>query len=155
MWTRRGIVKAAIAAMVAPALLIEAGAVRAEDHSPAPSAGEKKKRKSDAELTYERRLPENWAPFGPYTIRAIRDGQTFEGRVTVAVEAKDVPARQMLWGNKQLVNGILFPLAVKLFEGGRPTPSSVESFKKEAQAALDARFKGQIKGVYVKDVMGG
>ncbi len=115
----------------------------------------KKKRKDlSTEQTYERKLPENWAPFGPYTIRNFREGQLFEGRVTVAVEAKDTSARQMLWANKQLVNGILFPLAVRLFEEGRPTPSRVESFKKQAEAALDARFKGQIKGVYVKDVMG-
>jgi hypothetical protein len=120
----------------------------------ASGGGEKKKRKLEGEQTYERKLPENWAPFGPFTIRNIRDGQMVEGRVTVAVEAKDVAARAMLWGNKQLVNGILFPLAVKLFEEGRPSPSRIEDFKKQAETALDARFKGQIKGVYVKDVMG-
>jgi hypothetical protein len=135
---------AAVAALIA---LSSAGGAGAEET--------KKKRKDLAtEQTYERKLGPNWAPFGPYTIRNIRDGTLFEGRVTVAVEAKDTPARQMLWNNKQLVNGILFPLAVKLFEDGRPTPSRVESFKKEAETALDARFKGQVKGVYVKDVMG-
>ncbi|MBI1774332.1 MAG: hypothetical protein HYR63_03200 [Proteobacteria bacterium] len=144
---RTFLIRALLASLAAVLVLAELGAAQAEET--------KKKRKDlSTEQTYERKLPETYAPFGPYTIRNLQDGKIFEGRVTVSVEAINSSARQMLWGNKPLVNGILFPLAVKLFEGGRPTPSRVEGFKKEAQTALDARFKGQIKGVYVKDVMG-
>jgi hypothetical protein len=118
-------------------------------------AQEKKKKKSEgAEMTYERKLPPNYAPFGPYYVTNYQGGNFFEGRVSIAIEAIDVPARSVVWSNKPLVNGILQPLAVKLFEQGRPTPSRVEAFKKEAAKQLDARFKDKIKGIYVREVMG-
>ena len=118
-------------------------------------AQEKKKKKGlETEMTYERRLPPNYAPFGPYTVTNYQGGQFFEGRVSIAIEAIDVPARGVIWSNKQLVNGIVQPLAVKLFEQGRPTPSRIETFKKEAGAKLDARFKDKIKSIFVREVMG-
>jgi len=117
-------------------------------------AQEKKKKKGGDEMTYERKLPPNYAPFGPFTVTNYQGGQFFEGRVSIAIEAVDVPARGVIWSNKQLVNGIIQPLAVKLFEQGRPTPSRIETFKKEASAKLEARFKDKIKSVYVREVMG-
>ncbi|MBM3534002.1 MAG: hypothetical protein FJX60_13305 [Alphaproteobacteria bacterium] len=114
----------------------------------------KKKKKGSDELTYERKLPPNFAPFGPFTVTNYQGGQFFEGRVSIAIEAVDVPARGIIWSNKQLVNGIIQPLAVKLFEQGRPTPSRIETFKKDASARLEARFKDKIKSVYVREVMG-
>jgi hypothetical protein len=121
----------------------------------AGAAEEKKKKKSaDQEATYERKLPANFAPFGPYTVTNYQGGQFFEGRVSIAIEAQDVVARGVIWQNKQLVNGIIQPLAIKLFEQGRPTPSRIEAFKKEAGFKLDQRFKDKILAIYVKDVMG-
>ncbi len=118
-------------------------------------AQEKKKKKGlETEMTYERKLPANFAPFGPYTVTNYQSGQLFEGRVSIAIEAVDVPARGVIWSNKQLVNGIIQPLAVKLFEQGRPTPSRIETFKKEAGAKLDQRFKDKIKSIFVREVMG-
>ena len=117
-------------------------------------AQEKKKKKGGDEMTYERKLPANFAPFGPYTVTNYQEGKFFEGRVSIAIEAIDVTARGVIWQNKQLVNGIIQPLAVKLFEQGRPTPSRIETFKKEAGARLDARFKDKIKTIYVREVMG-
>ncbi len=52
------------------------------------------------------------------------------------------------------MNGIIQPLAVRLFEQGRPTPSRIETFKKEAGAKLDQRFKDKIKSIFVREVMG-
>jgi flagellar basal body-associated protein FliL len=118
-------------------------------------AQEKKKKKSEGqEMTYERKLPANYAPFGPCYVTNYQGGQFFEGRVSIAIEAVNVAARGVVWSNKPLVNGIIQPLAVKLFEQGRPTPSRVEAFKKEAARQLDARFKDKIKGIYVREVMG-
>ncbi|MSP47740.1 MAG: hypothetical protein EXQ95_00275 [Alphaproteobacteria bacterium] len=132
-------------------LAVAAGALLPAD----AAAQEKKKKKGlETEMTYERKLPPNFAPFGPYTVTNYQGGQFFEGRVSIAIEAIDVPARGVIWSNKQLVNGILQPLAVKLFEQGRPTPSRIETFKKEVGAKLDIRFKDKIKSIYVKEVMG-
>jgi hypothetical protein len=118
-------------------------------------AQEKKKKKGlETEMTYERKLPPNFAPFGPYTVTNYQGGQFFEGRVSIAIEAVDTPARSVIWSNKPLVNGIIQPLAVKLFEQGRPTPSRIETFKKEAGAKLEARFKDKIKSIFVREVMG-
>ncbi len=118
-------------------------------------AQEKKKKKGlETEMTYERKLPPNFAPFGPYTVTNYQGGQFFEGRVSIAIEAIDTQARGVIWSNKQLVNGIIQPLAVRLFEQGRPTPSRIETFKKEAGAKLDQRFKDKIKSIFVREVMG-
>lgn len=118
-------------------------------------AQEKKKKKGlETEMTYERKLPANFAPFGPYTVTNYQSGQFFEGRVSIAIEAVDTQARGVIWSNKQLVNGIIQPLAIKLFEQGRPTPSRIETFKKEAAIKLDARFKDKIKSIFVREVMG-
>jgi flagellar basal body-associated protein FliL len=133
------------------AIALAAGALAPLD----AAAQEKKKKKADgSEMTYERKLPPNYAPFGPYTVTNIQGGQFFEGRVSIAIEAVDNAARSAIWSNKPLVNGIVQPLAVKLFEQGRPTPSRIEAFKKEAAIKLEQRFKDKIKGIYVREVMG-
>ena len=122
----------------------------------APSFAQEKKKKKleEASQTYERKLPPNHAPFGPYTVTNFQNGKFFEGRVSVAIEAKDVPGRQVVWNNKPLVNGILFPLAVRLFEQGRPSPSRVEAFKKDASNQLQVKFKDAFVAIHVREVMG-
>src|SRR6185436_12253339 len=114
-------------------LTLAAGAL-----APADALAQKKKKGLETEMTYERKLPPNYAPFGPFTVTNYQGGQFYEGRVSIAIEAVDTQARGVIWSNKQLVNGIIQPLAVKLFEQGRPTPSRIETFKKEAGAKLDA-----------------
>jgi hypothetical protein len=139
--------------MLLTAAAIAAGAALPGD-ALAQAQDKKKKKSADQEATYERKLPANFAPFGPYTVTNFQSGQFFEGRVSIAIEAQDVVARGLIWQNKQLVNGIIQPLAIKLFEQGRPTPSRIEAFKKEAGFKLDQRFKDKILAIYVKDVMG-
>jgi len=121
-------------------------------------AGEKKDKKKDdfSKIDrYTRMLKEsNYIPLGPYVIFLTRDGKQIKGRVSVAIEADSAKAKGTLKNNKQAIDGMLYPIAARLFEDGSPTPSHFEYFKNEAMAKLKHRFPLEVKEIFIKDVMG-
>ena len=62
-------------------------------------------------------------------------------------------AKATLDGQKWAVNGIVYPLAVRLYENGRPTREQIELFKMEAQTQLSARYPDMIEEVFIESLI--
>src|SRR3546814_8732070 len=48
------------------------------------------------------------------------------------------------------VNGIVYPLAVRLFEQGRPSMEQIRAFKDDTRAQLSARYPDLIDDVFIE-----
>jgi len=104
---------------------------------PAMAADKKdKKKEEDSKIDrYTRMLKEsNYVPFGPYVVFLSRDGRQVKGRVSVAIEAEDSKAKETLKNNKQAIDGMLYPIATRLFEDAPARPISSTSRTKRCRA---------------------
>ena len=113
---------------------------------------DKEHKQFNREIQYRRVVGPNVLPIGPFSISVFVKGQPLEARIRVAIEAADVQAKTALDAQKWAVNGIVYPLAVKLYEHGRPNREQIELFKAEAQTQLSERYPDVIQGVYIESL---
>ena len=92
-------------------------------------------------------------PVGPYTISLYVRGQLVEGKLRVAIQAKDVQAKSTLEGEKWVINGIVYPLALRMWENGRPTTEDIRNFKSDSKTQLQRRFAELVEEVYIESIM--
>ena len=154
--TRTSFAAALLALVVAGAPVLSAPAA-AETSSTTERKEEQKQRDKEhkqfnREIQYRRVVGPNVLPIGPFSISVFVKGQPLEARLRVAIEAKDVQAKTALDAQKWAVNGIVYPLAVKLYEQGRPNREQIELFKMEAQTQLSERYPDVIQGVYIESL---
>lgn len=155
--TRVFLAAALLALLVAGAPMLSATAL-AETSSTKERKEEQKQRDKEhkqfnREIQYRRVVGPNVLPIGPFSISVFVKGQPLEARLRVAIEAKDVQAKTTLDAQKWAVNGIVYPLAVKLYENGRPNREQIELFKAEAQTQLSERYPDMIEGVYIESLI--
>ncbi|WPZ32277.1 hypothetical protein T8K17_13600 [Thalassobaculum sp. OXR-137] len=154
--TRTSFAAALLALAIAGAPVLSAPA-SAETSSTTERKEEQKQRDKEhkqfnREIQYRRVVGPNVLPIGPFSISVFVKGQPLEARLRVAIEAKDVQAKTALDAQKWAVNGIVYPLAVKLYEQGRPNREQIELFKMEAQTQLSERYPDVIQGVYIESL---
>lgn len=117
---------------------------------------EKQQRKKDKEfnreIQYRRVIGPKVLALGPFTVSLFVQGQPLEGRVRVAVQALTVPGKLQLEAQKWAVNGIVYPLTVRMFEQGRPTPKDIEEFKSSARHLLMKRYPDLIDDVFIESM---
>lgn len=155
--TRNSLAAALLALLVAGAPMLS-GASAAETDSTKERKEEQKQRDKEhkqfnREIQYRRVVGPNVLPIGPFSISVFVKGQPLEARLRVAIEAKDVQAKTALDAQKWAVNGIVYPLAVKLYENGRPNREQIELFKMEAQTQLSERYPDMVQGVYIESLI--
>ncbi|WP_028794153.1 hypothetical protein [Thalassobaculum salexigens] len=154
---RISLVAAVLALLVAGAPILSAP-VLAETSSTKERKEEQKQRDKEhkqfnREIQYRRVVGPNVLPIGPFSISVFVKGQPLEARLRVAIEAKDVQAKTALDAQKWAVNGIVYPLAVKLYEQGRPNRDQIELFKMEAQTQLSERYPDMVEAVYIESLI--
>ncbi len=155
--TRTSFAAALLALLVAGAPILSAPAL-AETESTKERKEEQKQRDKEhkqfnREIQYRRVVGPNVLPIGPFSISVFVQGQPLEARLRVAIEAKDLQAKTALDAQKWAVNGIVYPLAVKLYEQGRPNREQIELFKAEAQTQLSARYPDMVQAVYIESLI--
>ena len=155
--TRTSFAAALLALLVAGAPMLSAPAL-AETESTKERKEEQKQRDKEhkqfnREIQYRRVVGPNVLPIGPFSISVFVQGQPLEARLRVAIEAKDLQAKTALDAQKWAVNGIVYPLAVKLYEQGRPNREQIELFKAEAQTQLSARYPDMVQAVYIESLI--
>lgn len=155
--TRTSFAAALLALLVAGAPILSAP-VLAETESTKERKEEQKQRDKEhkqfnREIQYRRVVGPNVLPIGPFSISVFVQGQPLEARLRVAIEAKDLQAKTALDAQKWAVNGIVYPLAVKLYEQGRPNREQIELFKAEAQTQLSARYPDMVQAVYIESLI--
>ena len=114
---------------------------------------DKEHKQFNREIQYRRVVGPKVLPIGPFSISVFVKGQPMEARIRVAIEAISEQAKATLDGQKWAVNGIVYPLAVKLYENGRPNREQIELFKAEAQTQLSARYPDMIEAVYIESLI--
>jgi uncharacterized lipoprotein YddW (UPF0748 family) len=148
---------AALLALVAGAPILSAPALAETDSTKERKEEQKQRDKEhkqfNREIQYRRVVGPNILPIGPFSISVFVQGQPLEARIRVAIEAKDVQAKTTLDAQKWAVNGIVYPLAVKLYENGRPNREQIELFKMEAQTQLSERYPDMVQAVYIESLI--
>jgi len=155
--TRTSFAAALLALLVTGSPILSAPAL-AETESTKERKEEQKQRDKEhkqfnREIQYRRVVGPNVLPIGPFSISVFVQGQPLEARLRVAIEAKDLQAKTALDAQKWAVNGIVYPLAVKLYEQGRPNREQIELFKAEAQTQLSARYPDMVQAVYIESLI--
>ncbi|MBO6559288.1 MAG: hypothetical protein JJ959_02070 [Nisaea sp.] len=118
---------------------------------------EKAQRKKDKEfnrdISYRHVIGPDVLPLGPFTVSLYVGGQLTEHRVRVALQAVDVTKKAELENAKTQLNGIVYPLCLRLFEKGRPSASDILLFKADVEKHVSNRFKDSLKGVFIESVL--
>ena len=144
---------AQIAAATPPAL-----AAAADETSSTKERKEEEKQRRKAhkqfnrEIQYRRVVGPKVLPIGPFSISLFVNGQPMEARIRVAVQAMTEQDKITLDGQKWAVNGIVYPLAVRLFEKGRPDREQIELFKMESRTQLSQRYPDMIEEVFIESL---
>jgi hypothetical protein len=158
--------KPARAAVLASALIVGAAFVltpwsagRASEASSTTERkqAEKQQKKKDKEfnrdIEYRRMIGPKVLALGPYSISLFVRGQPLEARLRVAVQMTTEQARVQLEAQKMAVNGIVYPLAVRLFEQGRPTTDQIRAFKDDTREQLLQRYPDMIDEVFIESMI--
>ncbi|GHD51028.1 hypothetical protein GCM10017083_25000 [Thalassobaculum fulvum] len=158
--------KPARAAVLASALMVGAAFVltpwsagRASEASSTTERkqAEKQQKKKDKEfnrdIEYRRMIGPKVLALGPYSISLFVRGQPLEARLRVAVQMTTEQARVQLEAQKMAVNGIVYPLAVRLFEQGRPTTDQIRAFKDDTREQLLQRYPDMIDEVFIESMI--
>jgi hypothetical protein len=158
--------KSARAAVLASALMVGAAFVltpwsagRASEASSTTERkqAEKQQKKKDKEfnrdIEYRRMIGPKVLALGPYSISLFVRGQPLEARLRVAVQMTTEQARVQLEAQKMAVNGIVYPLAVRLFEQGRPTTDQIRAFKDDTRTQLLQRYPDMIDEVFIESMI--
>lgn len=118
---------------------------------------EKAQRKKDEEFNrdveFRQVVGPDVLPLGPYTVSLFVNGQSVEGRVRVAVQATSTAAKTAMETEKWAINGIVYPLAVRMYETGRPTREDIRLFKIDTQTRLSTRYPDMVEGVYIESIL--
>jgi len=113
----------------------------------------KKDKKFNDDRLYRFMVGPDVLPVGPYTISFYVRGQLVEGRLRIAIQAKDTQAKRALEGEKWVINGIVYPLVLRMWENGRPTTEDIRNFKSDSKSQLQRRFAELVKEVYIESIM--
>lgn len=113
----------------------------------------KQHKQFNREIQYRRVVGPRVLPIGPFSISLFVNGQPLEARIRVAIQAITEQDKLTLDGQKWAVNGIVYPLAVRLFEKGRPDREQIELFKMEAQEKLSQRYPDMIEAVFIESLI--
>lgn len=96
-------------------------------------AQKKKDKKFNKELLYRHLVGPNVLPIGPFTISLFVRGQLLEGKLRIAVVAASSTEKLELEGEKNALMGIIYPLAIRMYENGRPSTADILNFKQDAK----------------------
>lgn len=162
MSKRPGVVRAGLLAAAlslgAGAALAPVSAPRAEmesttERKQAERQQKKKDKEFNREIQYRHAVGPKVLALGPYSISLFVQGQPLEAKLRVAVQMTSEQAKLTLEGQKMAVNGIIYPLAVRLFEQGRPTTAQIRTFKEDTRALLLERYPNMIDDVFIESLI--
>ncbi|MDG2286932.1 MAG: hypothetical protein P8N43_15615 [Alphaproteobacteria bacterium] len=107
----------------------------------------KKDKKFNDDRVYRFMVGPDTLPIGPFLY--VR-GQLVEGRLRIAIQAQNRQAKTTLEGEKWAINGIVYPLALRMWENGRPSTEDVLNFKTDTKTLLQRRYSEQVKDVFIE-----
>lgn len=139
------------AAPLAPGRAGEAAST--DQRKQAEKAQKKKDKEFNRDILYRHAIGPKVLALGPYSISLFVRGQPLEARLRVAVQTTSELAKQQLETQKMPINGIVYPLAVRLFELGRPSTDQIRAFKDDTRAQLAERYPDLIEDVFIESMI--
>ena len=143
----------AAGAALAPAARAQSEASSTTERKQAEKQQKKKDKEFNREILYRHSVGPKVLALGPYSISLFVRGQPLEARLRVAVQMTSEQARIALEDQKMVVNGIVYPLAVRLFEQGRPNTEQIRAFKEDTRSQLIARDPDMIDDVFIESMI--
>ncbi|MBT5266016.1 MAG: hypothetical protein HOL85_14365 [Rhodospirillaceae bacterium] len=116
-------------------------------------AQRKKDKKFNREIQFRHAVGPNVLPLGPFTFSLYIHGNLLEGRLSVAIQAKDSTAKATMESEKATLMGIIYPMAMRMYENGRPTTDSIRDFKRDVTVQLRKRFKKLVEEFFIVSVI--
>lgn len=113
----------------------------------------KKDKKFNDDRLYRFMVGPDILSVGPFTISLYVRGQLVEGKLRVAIQTKNSQAKATLESEKWVINGIVYPLALRMWENGRPSTEDIRSFKSDTTSQLKSRFAELVKEVFIESIM--
>ena len=80
-------------------------------------------------------------------------GRLVEGKLRVAIQTSSPAATRSLNVEKMALKGIIYPLAIRMWEKGRPTTNDIRNFKVDATKQLKIRYGDLIKEVFIESIL--
>jgi hypothetical protein len=80
-------------------------------------------------------------------------GRLVEGKLRVAIQTSSPAAARSLNVEKMALKGIIYPLAIRMWEKGRPTTNDISNFKVDATKQLKIRYDDLIKEVFIESIL--
>lgn len=113
----------------------------------------KRDKKFNEEKVYKFMVGRDVLPLPMFYISLYVNGRLVEGKLRVAVQTSSPAARRSLNVEKNALRGIIYPLAIRMWENGRPSTEDIRNFKAEATAQLKTRFDDLVKEVFIESIL--
>lgn len=125
----------------------------AKDRKPNEKEEKEKPKKFNENRLYRFMVGPDVLPVGPFRISLYVRGQLVVGNVRIAIQAKDPRAKSALEGEKHTIKGMVYLLALRMWENGRPTTEDILNFKSNVKSQLQKRYLKQVKDVFIVSIM--
>ncbi len=113
----------------------------------------KRDKKFNEEKVYKFMVGRDVLTLPLFYISLYVQGRLVEGKLRVAIQTKNPAARRSLNPEKFAIKGIIYPLAVKMWENGRPSSEDIRNFKQDAKAQLKMRYEDLVKEVWIESIL--
>ena len=113
----------------------------------------KRDKKFNEEKVYKFMVGRDVLPLPMFYISLYVNGRLVEGKLRVAVQTSSPAARRSLNVEKNALRGIIYPLAIRMWENGRPSTEDIRDFKAEATSQLKTRFDDLVKEVFIESIL--
>ena len=116
-------------------------------------AQKKRDKKFNEEKVYKFMVGRDVLTLPLFYVSLYVKGRLVEGKLRVAIQTSSPAARRSLNVEKMALKGIIYPLAIRMWEKGRPTTDDIRNFKVDATKQLRLRFDDLIKEVFIESIL--
>ncbi|MDG1273314.1 MAG: hypothetical protein P8P46_02490 [Alphaproteobacteria bacterium] len=113
----------------------------------------KRDEKFNEEKVYKFMVGRDVLPLPMFYISLYVKGRLVEGKLRVAIQTSSPAARRSLNVEKMALKGIIYPLAIRMWENGRPTTEDIQNFKADATKRLKTRYDDLVKEVFIESIL--
>jgi hypothetical protein len=124
-----------------------------KDRNEKEKAQKKRDKKFNEEKVYKFMVGRDVLTLPLFYVSLYVKGRLVEGKLRVAIQTSSPAATRSLNVEKMALKGIIYPLAIRMWEKGRPTTNDIRNFKVDATKQLKIRYDDLIKEVFIESIL--
>jgi hypothetical protein len=124
-----------------------------KDRNAKEKAQKKRDKKFNEEKVYKFMVGRDVLTLPLFYVSLYVKGRLVEGKLRVAIQTSSPAATRSLNVEKMALKGIIYPLAIRMWEKGRPTTNDIRNFKVDATKQLKIRYDDLIKEVFIESIL--